>query len=147
LEKIYELHGHQLTVRFSEKVVQLSDPKALRKFLSIDIDLRSNILVNTIKSDYLNIIGKELAIKNDSLVVEIWGHVFAGNLARAIKKLIRLKPIENAANFVIHRSDTIDCGENEVDSNRKIWDVMANFKGLILFFLPKRLKKPQQREG
>jgi hypothetical protein len=58
-----------------------------------------------------------------------------------MKKLIRLNLIEDAADFIIKRSDTIDCGEAVIDQNRKFWDLLANFKGLILTFLPKSVKQ------
>lgn len=139
-EKIYELSGHELLVIFDEKLVRIKKPKALQKFLSLAIDNRSEVLVNYIKQDYFLLMGKELDITNDSLIIEIWGHAYASYFARAMKNLIKLQLVENVADFVINRSDTIDCGESEVDSNRKIWDVLANFKGIILTFLPKKMK-------
>lgn len=139
-EKIYELSGHELLVIFDEKLIRIKKPKALQKFLSSAIDNRSEVLVNYIKQDYFLLMGKELDVTNDSLIIEIWGHIYASYFARAMKNLIKLQLVENAADFVIKRSDTIDCGESEVDSNRKIWDVLANFKGIILTFLPKKMK-------
>ncbi|WP_225870993.1 hypothetical protein [Pedobacter frigiditerrae] len=140
MEKTYELSGHTLLVVFHEKIIQIKNPNALKKFLSGDIDLRSEILVNYIKQDYFNFIGKELEISNDSFIIEIWGHVFASHFAKAMKNLIKLKLIEDAANFIIKKSDVIDCGENDVDLNRTFWDILANFKKLIIVFLPKKIK-------
>lgn len=139
-EKIYELSGHKLLVVFDDKLIRIKKPRALQKFLSSAIDNRSEVLANYIKQDYFLLLNKELEISNDSLIVEIWGHVYASYFARAMKNLIKLKLVENVADFIITRSDTIDCGESEVDSNRKLWDVLANFKGIILTFLPKRMK-------
>ncbi|TKC12384.1 hypothetical protein FA048_01835 [Pedobacter polaris] len=139
-EKIYELSGHKLLVVFDEQLVRLKKPKALQKFLSTDIDIRSEVLANYIKQDYFLFIGKEFEITNDSLIVEIWGHVYASYFAKAMKNLVKLKLVENVADFIINRSDTIDCGEYEVDSNRKFWDILAKFKGIILTFLPKKIK-------
>ncbi|WP_379085787.1 hypothetical protein [Pedobacter sp. UC225_65] len=84
--------------------------------------------------------GTELDITVDSMVIEIWGHVYASHLAKAIKNLIQLQLIADFANFIINRSDTIECGESEIDSNRRFWDILSNFKGAVLSFLPKRLK-------
>lgn len=137
MEKVYELNGYKLLVVFEDKLVRIKKPKALQKFLSEDIDLRSIVLVNYIKQDYFIFIGKELEIENNSLIIEIWAHVYASYFAKAMKNLINLKLVEKAADFIINRSDTIDCGENDVDSNRKFWDIIAKFKGLILNFLPK----------
>lgn len=138
-EKIYDLDGHKLLVEFNEKLIRLKKPQTLRKFLSEDIEARSNTLAKQIKTTYFHLFAKELNITNESLVVEIWGHAYASYFARAMKNLIKLNLIENFADFIIERSDTIDCGEADVDSNRFFWDVIANFKGIILTFLPKRM--------
>jgi hypothetical protein len=140
MEKTYELNDCKLLVVFENQLIRIKKPKALQKFLTNDIEERSEILVNSIKIDYLSFFGKELAISNDSLIIEIWAHVYASYFAKAMKNLISLKLVEEAADFIIKRSDIIDCGESEVDSNRKFWDVLANFKSIILTFLPKRLK-------
>ncbi|WP_202985655.1 hypothetical protein [Pedobacter planticolens] len=139
MEKTYELSGCKLVVVFKNQLIRIKKPKALQKFLTTDIEQRSEVLVNSIKIDYLSLFGKELAISNDSLIIEIWAHVYASYFAKAMKNLISLKLVEEAADFIIKRSDIIDCGESEIDSNRKFWDILANFKGVILTFLPKRL--------
>ena len=140
-EKSYKLSGHHLLVEFQPQLIRIKKPRAIKKFLSEDIELRSEILVNYIKQDYFLIIGKELDIANDSIIIEIWGHVYASYFARAMKNLIKLKLVENVADCIINRSETIDCGENEIDSNRKFWDLLANFKGIILTFFPKKIKE------
>jgi len=141
LEKTYELSGCKLVVSFEKQLIRIASPQGLQKFLSQDIEMRSEILVNYIKLDYLNFIGKELAVSNDSIMVEIWGHLYASYFAKSVKNLIRLKFIRSTADLIIERSETIDCGEKEVDSNRWIWDLLANFKGIIIKCLPKRLKR------
>lgn len=140
-EKIYDLSGHQLLVVFRDQLIQIKKPHHLKQFLSSDIKNRSEVLVNYIKQDYFLIFGKELNVTNNSIIIEIWAHVFASYFARAMKKILRFKLVENLANLIIKRSDIIDCGESNLDSNRKLWDVLANFKHLILYFLPKRIKQ------
>jgi hypothetical protein len=140
MEKVYELNNCRLLVAFTPKLVIIKEPKALKRYLSKDIDRRSLVLANLIKQDYLDLIGTELDITVDSMVIEIWGHVYASHLAKAIKNLIQLQLTEDFADFIINRSDVIDCGESEIDSNRRFWDILSNFKGLVLSFLPKRLK-------
>lgn len=140
MEKHYELNDCKLAVTFSRQLVRIEGSKALRKFLSRDIENRSEVLVNTIKMDYFQLFDVELAIKNDSLIIEIWGHVYAAYFARAMEKLIQLKVIDDMADFILKRADTIDCGESEIDSNRVFWDILSNFKPIILQFIPKRIK-------
>lgn len=140
MEKIYDLNGCSLLVVFENQLISIKRPRALQKFLSEDIDQRSSVFVNYIKLDYLNFIGKELVIDNESIIVEIWGHMYASYFAKALKNLIHLQLIENFSEFILNKSEIIDCGESEVDSNRKFWDILANFKGLILTFLPHKTK-------
>lgn len=140
MEKVYELNNCRLLVEFTAKLIIIKEPKALKRYLSKDIDARSLVLARLIKQDYLDFMGTELDITVDSMVIEIWGHVYASHLAKAIKNLIQLQLIADFANFIINRSDTIECGESEIDSNRRFWDILSNFKGVVLSFLPKRLK-------
>lgn len=140
-EKIYDLSGHKLLVVFRNGLIQIKKPHHLKQFLSSDIKNRSEVLVNYVKQDYFLVFGKELNVSNKSLIIEIWAHVFASYFARAMKNLIKIKPIEKLADFILKRSDIIDCGESNLDSNRKLWDAIANFKGIILYFIPKRIKQ------
>ncbi len=140
-EKTYELNGFSLPVVFKDRVVQIDGSADLQDFLSEDIDNRTLVLITLIKSDYLLHSNQALAIDDDSMIVEIWGHVYASHFADAIKNLVQLKLIDQMADFVIHRADTIDCGERDIDSNRVFWDLLSNFKGLILDFLPKSTKE------
>jgi hypothetical protein len=77
MEKKYELSDCELVVVFREKLIQIPDYQALLKFLSRDIEARSSVFANAIKVDYLALYHKELDVSNDSMIVEIWGHVFA----------------------------------------------------------------------
>lgn len=140
MEKVYELNDCRMVVTFTNQLISIKEPKALKKYLSKDIELRSAVLVDLIKQDYQNFMGQELAITADSIVIEIWGHVYASYFAKAMKNLIKLQLVEDFADFIIKRSDTIECGESEIDSNRRFWDVLSHFKGMILTFLPKKLK-------
>lgn len=140
MEKQYELSGCKLEISFSRQLVQIKGTKSLKRFLSRDIENRSEVLVNAIKMDYFQFFDAELAITNDSLIIEIWGHVYAAYFAKAMEKLIQLKVVDDMANFIINRAESIDCGESEIDSNRFFWDILANFKSIILTFIPKKIK-------
>lgn len=139
-EKIYELNGFSLPVVFKDRVIQIKGSESLQQFLTEDIDNRTAVLVALIKSDYLLGTSRALEVDDDSMSIEIWGHVYASHFAEALKNLIQMQLIEQMADFIINRADTIDCGEKEMDSNRLFWDLLANFKGLILTFLPKSPK-------
>jgi hypothetical protein len=140
MEKVYELRGCKISVVFMDKLIRIDQPKSLEQYLSLDLDNRTAILIKLIKTDYVHFANKELDITDDSMAVEIWGHVYTSRLAHALKRLIQLSLIENFADFVLKRSDVIDCGESNVDGNRKFWDALAHFKTIILSFLPSGVK-------
>lgn len=135
MEKEYDLEGCKVTVIFMPKLVQISGTEQLLLFLSTNLAAHTLSLVQQIKTDYQSIIGTSLNISDESLMVEIWGHLYASKFANILQELIKLKAIENFTEMVIQRSDTIDCGEADVDSNRKFWDVLSTFNSLIIKFL------------
>lgn len=135
MEKQYDLEGHKITVLFKSKLVQIAGTEQLLLFLRTNLAAHTLSLVQHIKTDYQSIIGTSLNISDESLMVEIWGHLYASKFANILQELIKLKAIENFAEMVIQRSDTIDCGEADVDSNRKFWDVLSTFNSLIIKFL------------
>ncbi len=140
MKKIYEWSDCRIGVDFRDKLIRIHEPEALERYLSTDLVNRSAILVKYIKMDYAQLMKQELDITDDSMIVEIWGHVYASYLAKGIKNLVQLNMVDNVADFVLKRSDIIDCGESEIDSNRKFWDIIARFKGVILKFLPNEVK-------
>lgn len=140
MEKTYELSGHLLVVHFNRRLIRILAPTALQQFLSQNIEQRTAVFVNSIKSDYRIAFGEELKISNNSIIIEIWAHVYAGFLAKKLKKQLPLKLIHRVANLIINRSDIIDCGERSVDANRLLWDLLSKFMRIITACLPRKIK-------
>lgn len=136
MKKQYDLAGCKVAVSYTPKLVQIAGSKELLLFLSTNLNANTLNLVKLIKADYLSLIGKPLKITNQSLMVEIWGHLYASHVANAIKELVKLKLVVDFTAVVIKRSDTIDCGEADIDSNRKFWDTLAKFNKVIIKLLP-----------
>ena len=134
-EKQYNLSGCKVNVQFEPKLIRILGSKELLTFLSDDLNSHTLKLVKLIKADYALMFGKPLKITNASLMIEIWGHLYASKFAIALNELIKLSVIQNITENVTKRSNTIDCGEADVDSNRKFWDVLAKFKSIIIKFL------------
>jgi hypothetical protein len=135
MEKQYDLLGHNVIVQFEPKLIRIQGSKQLLAFLRTDLNANTLKFVKSIKADYLMLIGKPLKVTNASLMVEIWGHLYASKFAIAVNELIKLSIIQNITEKVTKRSDTIDCGEADLDSNRRFWDVLAKFKSTIIRFL------------
>ncbi|WP_017154305.1 hypothetical protein [Bacillus bingmayongensis] len=86
-------------------------------------------LAQYLKQEHTNQYGTILNISNQSLAIEIIGHVYIGNFADILKNIPRIPKIapiivERAYRITDH-TDIIDCGEKEVDSNRWVWDKLA----------------------
>ena len=136
MKKQYDLAGCKVDVSYTHKLVQIAGSKELLLFLGTNLNANTLNLVKLIKADYLSLIGKPLKITNQSLMVEIWGHLYASHFANAIKELVKLKLVADFTAVVIKRSDTIDCGEADIDSNRKFWDTLAKFNRMTIKLLP-----------
>lgn len=131
MDKEYNLDGCKVVVQFKPKLIRIIGSAQLLAFLSSDLDKQTLRLIKLIKADYLAFAGQRLKITHNSLMIEIWGHLYASKFADILKELVRLKMIENVANGIKKRSDTIDCGEADMDSNRKFWDTLGKFKAII----------------
>lgn len=115
---------HNISVKCLDQLVQIKNDEALRSFLE-EPDTTGALLI----SDYVHELyerecGCPLAITRDSLAIEILGHVYLEFLADALK-LLQWKEIQKLVDEVKKRTDIIDCGEAEIDSNRIVWDSLA----------------------
>lgn len=135
MEKRYNLGGCEAIVRFKPKLIQLEGSPQLLAYLATNLNTNTLNLVKLIKADYFNLFGKRLRITHASLMIEIWGHLYASKLAIALNELMKLNFIQNISTAITKRSDTIDCGEADIDSNRKFWDLLSKFNKTIVKFL------------
>lgn len=143
MQQTYQLHGVSITIDIKENSVHITNNKALWQFLSQHIDQRTTELVSLIGHDFQELNNRELAITNDSLAVEIWGHVYFEYWALAIDHLFKLKLISSLVDAAVKYSEIIDCGEEGFDSNRKLWDFLAPQKSRIASWLPEHIDKKE----
>jgi hypothetical protein len=131
MEKVYQIRNYEIRVSFAEKIVQITSDRALSKLLAESLESGTAELVELIKKDYFEINRNQLAISNDSMIIEIWGHVYFEHFINSIKRLFRLKLIDNLDDFVMERCSIIDSGETKIDKNRRFWDMIAPLKGIV----------------
>lgn len=136
MERSYCIEGYTVRVVLRDRLIQISNDEGLHGLLEQDLISRTADLVATIKADYAKVMDKQLAISDDSLVVEIWAHVYAERFTLALKQAVDLAIMDEVADFAVSRSEVIDCGERSKDSNRFVWDLLASFKTFIARFLP-----------
>lgn len=131
------VRGKNISVELIEHVVRITTNDELTGLLQCDKKAATEELVMKIKAEYKNLYHVPLKIASGSMVVEIWGHVYADQFAKWIKKICSIRFANKIANLVIYHAEVIDIGERKHDNNRFVWDVLAIFKPLFALFLPK----------
>ncbi|MFW0715388.1 hypothetical protein [Pedobacter sp. N23S346] len=139
MEKIYNFDNIKIKVGLEPNLVRVYSDKALWTFLNTDAESGFELLVETIKNEYVTIFGKALNITNDSLIVEILVHVYCDYLGLRFNQIVKIKFIQNLVNKLLERTEVVDCGERSVDGNRWVWDLLARYKRPFLRILPKHL--------
>lgn len=142
-----DLEGCKIKVSFKKRIVCITNDNELSKLLSHRIEERTTKLVKAIKKEYAALKGTELKIPDDSMIVEIWGHIYFERFALAINRFIKLKPVALFAKIAIKRCEIIDCGELSLDHNRFFWNALVPFKNLIAkLFLRKKDKRSKKQQ-
>lgn len=114
-----------ILVRNDNKLVSFLDQKGIG----------SMELARMMKDAYKKEMGKEIAISDKSLAIEILGHVYCDKFSSMLKMLpvpkdMKMELSKIASNIKSH-TDIIDCGEKSVDSNRWIWDKLEPWASMI----------------
>lgn len=95
-------------------------------------------LAERIRADYRQWSSRELAISENSLMAEIWGHMLVERYALRFRKLVNISITNKVLRFLLERMAVIDCGERRIDRNRFIWDRIAPCRNLLCRLLPRR---------
>jgi len=139
MEKVYELRNCNIKVCLNDGLIRIYSTNALWHYLDGAVKFRTVELVKFIKNDYQKEFNKSLKISDNSLMVEIWAHVYSDYFGLLVKKYLKIKWIQNLLQKGIERAEIIDCGEKQLDTNRWVWDFLSHFKTIISLFLPKNI--------
>ncbi|WP_231459664.1 MULTISPECIES: hypothetical protein [unclassified Pedobacter] len=139
MDKVYQLCNNKIKVSIQEGLIRLKSDKALWTYLDGATLERTLSLVKLIKADYINEYKRALNISNDSLVVEIWAHVYSHYFGLLINRNNKIKWLKKLLAKGINRAEIIDCGEKQIDTNRWFWDLISVFKLPISWFTPKNI--------
>ena len=139
MDKVYELRNCDIKVGLDEGLIRIYSDKALWRYLDGEVALRTLELVKVIKTDYQKEFNKSLKISDNSLMVEIWAHVYSDYFGLLIKRNLKINWVQNLIQKGIERAEIIDCGEKKFDTNRWVWDFLAHFKSIVSLFLPKNI--------
>jgi len=139
MDKFYELAGNKIKVGLEPQLIRVYSNAQLWAYLDGKAEARLELMINTIKADYEQHLGKVLAISNASLIVEILVHVYCDYLGLSFNRMVQIKWIQALVKKLLKRAEVVDCGEKGVDSNRWVWDLLASSKSIFIWILPKNL--------
>lgn len=132
-----------ISISFEDRVVRIKCDEVLMNYLAQpgnDAVILSKYILET----YYDMFHKILNISQHSLAVEILIHAYIDKLCEVIE-CNNVIPIEGlnqaliqASRAIEKRTEIIDCGEREVDSNRFVFDGLEKFHGVIYKLLGNR---------
>lgn len=124
----YPLPGndYNVMIELRNKAVGIKNDSNLKNYLENSGDSPSD-LASSIKNYYYYNYRKPLNIETDSLAIEILGHVYPQEVAEYVNGISWVpQTVKDWLNNVLERTSVIDAGEEDVDSNRWIWDTIAS---------------------
>lgn len=129
------VRNRNIHCEFELHIVRVYNDDELKALLAQEIEAATAELATEIKARYRSLFNVDYLVSDDSVAVEIWGHVHAEKMAEAIKHVTSLRLIDKVADIIIYHAEVIDMGERKHDENRFVWDLLAPFKSLIASFL------------
>lgn len=137
METTINVLGRNVKLTMTQHKIKLVNDAELAALLSQQMEASTDALVSAMKAAFKQQNAKEFDVSDNSIAVEIWGHVYAESFAETVKNLSPFGFIDSIADKVIFHCEVIDIGEADRDNNRFIWDRLASFKSKIAGLLPK----------
>lgn len=129
MEKRYDLYGFPVTVAFGAGLVRIHNDRFLKQAVDSDPVQSVAKLVQWVKADHAAYTGQDLAIGDDSVAVEIWGHLYFEYFLLKYRRLLRIILFFGLYGRLCRSCVVIDCGERGKDPNRRFWDYLARHRG------------------
>jgi hypothetical protein len=129
------IRNKNISVQFQEKGIAILNDEELSGLVTKMPVPATDELVAAIKKEFRVQFNKDMNIKDASVTVEIWGHVFAERFADAIKAVAPVKWVNPFTKKIDSHCKVINIGNKENDRNRILWDSLAVFKPAIAALL------------
>ena len=127
----YSMNG--IKTYFTPGVVHITINQELRDYLKSGRNAEQKLSV-LIRKAYLQEYGVQLRITVRSLGTEILWHIWVLDICRFFEGRFlyrHLPPFRKLIDWFILHMEQIDCGEKKEDSNRFVWDLLADTKEKI----------------
>lgn len=131
MKKQYLLYGLPVRIELGDGMVHIVNDPSLRRVVVGRPFQATSALVGGIRADYQATFNKELAIADDSFIVEIWGHLYCDYLLLKYSKLLKVILVFGLYNRLYRSCRVIDCGEDGKDPNRWLWDKLVVFQTML----------------
>ena len=126
---VHYVPGTLITFTMEPGVVHIDNDSALK-----NSSLNSWDIASEIKAKYKSVYGVKLDITTNSMAIEIEGHVFPDKMARYVKSLPGVPDfVVDFCTDVLERTEVIDIGESNKDSNRWVWDLLDDLMTAPIF--------------
>lgn len=119
----FKLDGEEISYQLSKQAIHIKNDASLEKVLAKASS--AEVIAKGVKEKYQAKYGAPLNVSDKSVAIEIYGHVFPEKIAETLKKVPSPGFVKEGLDKVLMRTDMIDCGEDQIDSNRKLWDAIA----------------------
>ncbi len=130
------IRGKTIALHFKQHVINIINTDELTGLLAHDAAAATRELAKAIQTTYHQLFNTGFNVSEDSIIVEIWGHVYADRFAEWLAALSTVAYIDAIAERIIFRCEIIDIGEHGYDDNRFVWDNLAPLQSAIAAFLP-----------
>lgn len=131
------IRDKNISVQFHENRIAIISDEQLHAVVTEMPEAATDELVSAIKKEFYVQFNKDFEVKDASMAVEIWGHVFAEKFANALKAITQIKLVDDLAEKISLHCEVINIGEKDHDNNRFVWDCIAPFKSLLAAMLLK----------
>ncbi|WP_050615628.1 hypothetical protein [Bacillus testis] len=118
------VRGERIQYFLTEKAIHINnDEPLIRAIMQTEGALE---IAKALKKQFLALYGREIAIHDYSMALEIFGHVFPDKLAGFLKKFPLPSLLEMPLDALMKHTGVIDIGEpGSSDIDRKVWDMLG----------------------
>lgn len=129
------IRNKNISVRLQENRICIKSDEQLLGLVTQMPEAATDELIAAIKKEFYLQFNKDFGVDDNSMAVEIWGHVFTERFAEAVKALSPVKIVDDLAEKISSHCEVINIGKKEHDRNRFVWDLLATFKPAIAVML------------